>query len=137
MMDNWFSAALLSLVIYGFWGFFPKIAVTYISPQSALVFEVAGAILIGLLVLFLIDFHPDLHPIGILFAMLTGVAGMLGTLCFFAAASRGKISVVVSMTALYPVISILLAAVFLREPITAKQILGIIVALFAIALLTG
>jgi len=136
-MDNWFSAALLSLIIYGFWGFFPKLAVTYISPQSALVYEVAGAILIGLLILVLIDFHPDTHPTGILFGMLTGVAGMLGTLFFFAAASKGKISVVVSMTALYPVITILLAAAFLREPITAKQLLGIGFALFAIVLLSG
>ncbi len=136
-MANWFSAAFLSLIIFGFWGFFPKLAVNYISPQSALVFEVAGAILIGLLILFMIDFRPDMHPAGILFAMLTGITGMLGTLFFFAAASKGKISLVVSMTALYPLITILLAAIFLREPITAKQLLGIGFALFAIVLLTG
>ena len=114
-----------------------KIAVTYINPQSALIFELAGAMLIGLLILYLVNFKPDLHPKGVLFAGLTGVAGMLGTLFYFAAASKGKISVVVSMTALYPVITIILAVIILREPITAKQIVGIAFALFAIALLSG
>lgn len=134
-METWLIATILALIIYGFWGFFPKIAVTYISPQSALIYEVAGATLIGLLTLYLVGFRPDTHPKGVIFAILTGVAGMLGTLLYFVAASKGKISVVVSMTALYPLITILLAAVFLREPITIKQIFGMFFALVAIVLL--
>lgn len=136
-MESWLIPASAALIIYGLWGFFPKLAVTYINPASALIYEVAGAMLVGLLTLFWVGFQPESHPRGILFAVLTGVAGMLGTLCFFAAASRGKLSVVVSMTALYPLITILLAAIFLREPITVKQILGMFCALAAILLLTG
>lgn len=136
-MESWLLPASAALIIYGLWGFFPKLAVTYISPTSALIYEVAGAMLVGLLSLFWVGFHPETHPKGILFAVLTGVAGMLGTLCFFAAASRGKLSVVVSMTALYPLITILLAAIFLREPVTAKQVLGMFCAVAAILLLTG
>ena len=136
-MESWLIPASAALIIYGFWGFFPKLAVTYINPASALIYEVAGAMLVGLLTLFWVGFQPESPPKGILFAVLTGVAGMLGTLCFFAAASRGKLSVVVSMTALYPLITILLAAIFLREPVTAKQILGMVCAVAAILLLTG
>lgn len=136
-MDTWLIATFLSLVIYGFWGFFPKIAVAYINPQSALIYEVAGAMLIGLITLYLISFRPDTHPKGVLFAILTGVAGMLGTLFYFAAASKGKITVVVSMTALYPLITILLAAIFLKEPVTVKQIFGMFFALLAIVLLAA
>ena len=136
-MESWLIPASAALIIYGLWGFFPKLAVTYINPASALIYEVAGAMLVGLLTLFWVGFQPESHPKGILFAMLTGVAGMLGTLCFFAAASRGKLSVVVSMTALYPLITILLAAIFLREPVTVKQLLGMFCAGAAILLLTG
>ena len=136
-MESWLLPASAALIIYGLWGFFPKLAVTYINPASALIYEVAGAMLVGLASLFWVGFQPESHPKGILFAVLTGVAGMLGTLCFFAAASRGKLSVVVSMTALYPLITILLAAIFLREPVTAKQILGMFCAGAAILLLTG
>lgn len=136
-MESWLAPACVSLIIYGLWGFFPKLAVTYINPVSALIYQVAGAMLVGLATLFWVGFQPETHPKGILFAVLTGVSGVLGTLFFFAAASRGKISVVVSMTALYPIITILLAAVFLREPVTAKQILGMLCAVAAIVLLTG
>lgn len=136
-MENWLIPAFIALIIYGLWGFFPKLAVTYINPASALIYEVAGAMLVGLVSLFWVGFQPETHPKGILFAVLTGVTGMLGTLFFFAAASRGKISVVVSMTALYPLITLLLAAIFLREPITVKQILGMFCAVAAIVLLTG
>jgi transporter family protein len=135
-MDNWLLSALLAMIIYGFWGFFPKIAVSYISPQSALVYEVAGAILVGLITLFFINFQPQSHPKGILFAMLTGIAGMTGTFFFFAAAQKGKISIVVGLTALYPLITVILAVIFLREPLTLKQIIGLILAIGAILLLS-
>lgn len=136
-MENWFLAATLALLIYGFWGFFPKLAVTYINPQSALIFEVAGAMLVGFGVLIYSGFQPQMHPKGVIFGMLTGISGMLGTLCYFAAASKGKIAVVVSMTALYPLITILLAAMILREPVTVKQVFGIVFALIAIYLFTS
>ncbi|MEW6594320.1 MAG: EamA family transporter [Thermodesulfobacteriota bacterium] len=136
-MENWLLTALISLVIYGFWGFFPKLAVSYINPQSALVYQVAGAAVVGLLALSFIQFQPETHPKGILFAMLTGIAGILGTLFFFAAARSGKIAVVVSITALYPLFTILLAALFLREPITMKQLAGMALALIAIVLMSA
>lgn len=135
-MENWLVTTLISLLIFGFWGFFPKLAVNYISPTSALVYEVAGAMVIGLLCLSMTGFQPESHPRGVLFAALTGITGMLGTLFYFMAASRGKIAVVVSITALYPLITILLAVLFLREPLSIKQLLGMCFALLAIILLS-
>ncbi|MEW6520217.1 MAG: EamA family transporter [Thermodesulfobacteriota bacterium] len=135
-MENWLLSALLAMIIYGFWGFFPKIAVTYISPQSALVYEVGGAMLVGLLTLFFIRFQLQFHPTGSLFAVLTGIAGMIGTLFFFAAAQKGKIAIVVGLTALYPLITVILAVIFLREPLTLKQVMGLILACGAILLLS-
>ncbi|MFH1215740.1 MAG: EamA family transporter [Pseudomonadota bacterium] len=136
-MDNWVFSALLALLLYGFWGFFPKIAVSYIDPQSALIYEVAGALLVGLVSLFIVGFHPQHHPKGILYAFLTGIAGMTGTLFFFTAAQKGKISVVVSLTALYPLITVLLATIFLKETLTLQQICGLLLALCAILLLAA
>ncbi|MBU0673923.1 MAG: EamA family transporter [Proteobacteria bacterium] len=136
-MQNWLLASLVALFLYGFWGFFPKLAVTYLDARSSVVYEVMGAMLVGLLVLLSLRFQPDTQPRGIFFALLTGITGMAGTLCYFYAAGRGRISLVVSITALYPLITILLAALFLKEPITLKHLAGMLCAAIAIVLLSS
>ena len=136
-MNSWFLWTMLALVTFGFWGFFPKLAVNYISPQSALIYQVLGGLFVGLVGLSLVGFKPDTHPMGILFAVLTGITGVLGTLFYYSAAARGQISIVVSITALYPLITILLASVFLHETLTLKQISGLCLAIGAIVLLAG
>ena len=136
-MSSWLPPALLAMLCFGLWGFFPKLAVLYMEPRSALVYQTMGGLLVGLLVLASLKFAPTFHPRGALFALLTGVAGVAGTLCFFAAAERGRISLVVSLTALYPLITILLAAVFLKEPLTARHLAGMACAVAAILLLAS
>ena len=136
-MESWFLWTILALVTFGFWGFFPKLAVSYINPQSALIYQVFGGLLVGIVGLALIGFKPETHPMGILFALLTGITGVLGTFFYYVAASRGQISIVVSLTALYPLITILLAIIFLHESLTLKQIVGLCFAIGAIVLLAG
>ncbi len=136
-MDSWFFWTILAMITFGAWGFFPKLAVNYISPQSALIYQVIGGMLVGILGLAMLNFKPETHPTGILYALLTGIAGVLGTLFYYFAASRGQISIVVSLTALYPLITILLAVIFLHETLVLKQVLGLCFAVAAIVLLAG
>ena len=136
-MDSWFFWTILAMITFGAWGFFPKLAVSYISPQSALIYQVIGGMLVGVLALAMLNFKPETHPTGILYALLTGITGVLGTLFYYVAASRGQISIVVSLTALYPLITILLAVVFLHETLVLKQVLGLCFAVAAIVLLAG
>jgi transporter family protein len=136
-MDSWFSWTILAMITFGAWGFFPKLAVNYISPQSALIYQVIGGMLVGILGLAMLNFKPETHPTGILYALLTGITGVLGTLFYYFAASRGQISIVVSLTALYPLITILLAVIFLHETLVLKQVLGLCFAVAAIVLLAG
>ena len=129
----WWSS--LALIIWGFWGFFPKLATRYMSPQSLIFYQGLAGLLVGLASLFMIGFKPEVHPKGILFAFLTGVMGLLGGLFYLFALARGKVSVIVTLTALYPIITIALAAVFLKEPITLKQGCGMVLAVLSIILL--
>ena len=77
------------------------------------------------------------HPCGAILTALTVVAGFTGTLCFFAAASRGRISLGVSVTAFYPLITILLASIFLKEPLTIKQLVGMVCSIVAILIMSS
>jgi len=133
-VDNWLTTAFIAFALFGLWGFFPKLAVSYINPASAIIYEVAGTVAVGLLAMKIVGFRPEVHPKGILYAVLTGVTGMLGTLFLFYSVKNGKVSVVVSLTALYPLITILLATIFLREPISPKQIMAMFLALIALYL---
>lgn len=135
-MNSWLPTAIGAMLCFGLWGFFPKLAVLYLDPRSALVYQTIGGLLVGLVVLASLKFAPAFHPRGVLFAVLTGIAGVAGTLCFMAAAARGRISLVVSLSALYPLITIVLAVIFLKEPLTLKHLAGMACALLAILLLS-
>ncbi|MBN1666614.1 MAG: EamA family transporter [Anaerolineales bacterium] len=134
---HWLSLSLFTMLIFGFWGFFPKLATRYISPQSAFVYQALGSLVTALLALLFLGFRPEIQPRGMLFAFLTGVAGIAGGLLYLFAVQHGRIGVVVTLTALYPVITILLAAIFLHEPISLRQGLGMLFAVIAIALIAA
>lgn len=133
---TWFPAALISLLCFGLWGFFTKVALTYIDPKSALVYQVIGIICIGFLTLSLLNFKPAADMKGISFAVLSGIATGIGSLLYLVAADKGKVTTVVTMTALYPLITIFLAYLILHEAINFKQGAGIVLALAAIYLLS-
>ena len=134
-MSSWVWWSLLALFTWGIWGFFPKLATRYMSPQSIIIYEVIAGLSIAAVCLFSTGFKPETHPRGILFACLAGVAGLLGGLFYLFAVARGKVSVIVTLTALYPIITIALAAVFLKEPVTLKQGFGMVLAVLSIILL--
>jgi len=136
-MNDWLLFAIIALLLWGLWGLFPKIASNYIGPKSVLIYEAIGAAFLTIIVLFSVGFKPEVHTKGITFGILGGFAGAVGGLFFLYAISRGKASIVVPITALYPLVTILLAFIILKEPITLKQGIGIALALAAMVLLSS
>lgn len=135
-MREWFIFALLALIMWGLWAFFPKLAIQYLTPKSAIIWEVLGSLLVGIIVLLFIKFQPEVQAKGIVFALLTGITATLGTLFFLYAVTHGKASIVVTTTALYPLITIALAFFILKETITLYQGIGMVLALLAMILFT-
>jgi transporter family protein len=136
-MNEWLVFTILALLAWGLWGFFPKLTTGYLDPKSALVFEIVGAMAIGLIVLALLGFRPQFNTAGATFGILTGLAGATGALFFLFALSRGELSITVTATALYPLVTVVLAFLILKEPITLKQGIGMVLALAAMALLAS
>ena len=133
---SWFPAALVSLFSFGLWGLFTKLTITYVDAKSALIYQSLGVAFIGMLTLALMHFKPAADMKGLGFGLLTGVAYGIGCLFYFIAADRGKVTTVVTMTALYPLVTIFLAYILLHEGINLKQGAGILLALVAIYLLS-
>jgi transporter family protein len=134
---NWLSAALISLCSFGMWGLFTKLSVMHIDAKSALIYQTLGVMVIGIVILGSMNFKPATDAKGFSFAVLTGIAYGIGCLFYFIAASKGKIITVVTLTALYPLVTILLAYLLLKESISVKQCAGVGLALVAIFLMSS
>jgi len=136
-MKQWLFPTFGAFVLWGLWSFIPKITTRYITPKSAILFEVLGGMAVAFVVLISLRFRPDTHPLGIALALTTGILGFIGALFFLYAASRGPISLVAVLSALYPVITVLLSATVLGETMSAKQWLGIALGLVSMVLIAG
>lgn len=134
-MTQWLPSALLALFSFGLWGFFSKLALTHIDSKSALIFQTAGVLLIGLFTASLLNFRPDTNLKGVGFGLLTGIAYGVGCLFYLIAADKGKIGTIVTMTALYPIVTLVLSYLILQEGLNLKQLLGIVLAFIAIFLM--
>ena len=136
-MTSWLPATLISLLSFGLWGLFTKLTVLHIDSKSALIFQTVGVLIIGIITLSMLNFKPATDSKGLFYAILTGAAYGVGCLFYFIAASKGKIITVVTLTALYPIVTILLAYVLLKEGVSIKQWLGVILAMVAIVLMSS
>ena len=133
-MKSWFLPAIFIPLVWGFWGLFPKLAVRYISPIHAMAYQVLGTIVFGIVLFAFIGFRPQIEPKGIAFAIMGGICGMAGAFLYLLAVSKGKVSVIVFISAMYPIVTIALSYIFLHESITLKEGIGMVFALTAIIL---
>ena len=135
-MPNWLISSLFALFFFGLWGFFSKLALFHITARAALLMQSIGVLLVSLFLVKGIAFRELLHLKGANFGVLTGVAYGLGCLFYLMAADKGKLVTVVTLTALYPLITILCSFFWLNETITLKQGFGVILALVAIVIMS-
>ena len=133
-MKDWILPTVGTFICWGMWSFIPKITTKYIDPRSALIFEVIGGIVLSLVVLSATNFRLEIHPKGIALAGMAGLVGFVGALCFLYAVSKGPVSIIAPLSALYPILSVALAIIFLNETVTIKQGFGIIFAVLAVVL---
>src|ERR1051326_1211439 len=77
----------------------------------------------------------DLRQAGVHFAAAAGVLGYAATLAFLFAIQHGTTSVVVPLTAMYPVVTITLSVAIAKEKLTRSHKVGIALALAATVLL--
>jgi len=130
-MKPWVLYALLTLLSWGVWGFFSKLASNQTRPRQILLFQAAGALAFALLVLTLERFRIQWSTGDFAWSFAGGFVNFVGFLVFFAAIEKGKVSTIITMTSLYPVVTIVLSTIFLHERITRREGLGIVLALIA------
>ena len=71
------------------------------------------------------------------FLALIGTCDMLGVLLFAAASTSGLVSITSVLASLYPIVTVLLARVVLKERVARSQELGIVLTLAGVALISA
>jgi bacterial/archaeal transporter family protein len=126
-----FVYALIAIVLYGVVGLFQKLATNRISAKASVLCCCVGYLLP---VPYLLASTDPITASGLylLVGFMVGVTSQLGSWFLFASlASGAKASVAVTLTALYPLFTVLLATWLLGERLTALQWLGVVLALAA------
>ena len=126
MLTFLIAATLLS---WGAWGIFDKLAVARTHP---LVVQLYGSLVsLAFLPVYLWVLRRAGVPLGWpagagAWIALASVTGVLGLVAFVYALKLGSATYVIGVTAAYPVVSLLLARLFLGEPLTVSKVAGIV-----------
>lgn len=130
-----------TIVLWGLWGFFGKLAMDKgMSPFAIFCFEIIASMLCVGLLIAVKTIYPRFVNTGLkdqwnLFGVLSGVGLALGLLFYYLALYRAEAGIVVPLTAAYPVVTAILSALLLREKLSPLQWMGIVCVIAGVMLL--
>jgi uncharacterized membrane protein len=133
---HWMLYACIAIVLWGICGLFMKLGTNRLSARSMVIWVTVGFLLMVPLMWRSTTFGG--LSLAMVFVGLTGgLANGLGNWAVFLCLEKGaKASVAIPLTALYPLFTVALATIFLKERPTWLQWLGIALALAAGAMLS-
>ena len=132
----WLGYAILCVFLWGLWGFLSKIGSGSANPLQMQVLFTLGMLPVAVVMLLSMQWRLDRKPGGATYGILSGVVTGLGTLGYYAALREQNASVVTPLTGLFPVLTIVLAFIVLRERLNMVQWGGMILALASIVVLS-
>lgn len=130
----WLTWTIVALFSWGVWAVLSKVLGDALSPGQSQALSTLGM----LPILLTLGFSKSARlrtasRKGLLLAFAGGVVTCLGNVAYYSALARGgKVATVVSLTALYPLVTILLAVLLLHERLNRMQLAGVALSCIAI-----
>ena len=140
---KWLLWSLVTIVLWGTWGLVSKVASAGVDAWVNQLLYTAGLAPLLIFVAFTVHRRGkndarEGRRRGVFWAFFTGILGGVGNIFVFQAmVAGGKASVVAPVTALFPMITVLLALTFLHERLGRVQWFGLGLAFVAIYLLSA
>lgn len=132
-MSRWLFLSILTVLFWGVWGFIPRKLGAMPAEQSQLISTLGLLPVIAALAFGRTRLSGTRVARGCWLGFAAGIVGGVGTLFFYRMMSAGEsAATVVPLTSLYPLVTIVLAVVFLKEKLFGVQIAGIALALVSI-----
>lgn len=133
---HWIIYAGVAILLWGINGLFMKLGTNRISARSMVIWVTAGFVVL-LPWMWKMTSLAGLSTKVLLVGLIAGAVNGLGNWAVFACLEKGaKASVAIPLTALYPLCTVALAMVFLRERPTSIQWIGIALAVAGGAMLS-
>ena len=136
-LSGWLVYALAPIILWGASGFLQKLSTNHIAGELSTLWFLGAFIPFGALFLAQggLPVQITLNTWALVIAQ--GFLLALGNFAILVAfASQGKVSIIAPLAALYPVVSVPIAILFLGEKIGVREALGILLALASMAALS-
>ena len=134
----WLFFSFLAIALWGVFGVVSKAASNAVpSAVDLQVISTLGVVPIALLLVFSPNFSKRTGSLGkgIAYGVATGICGSVGNLAVFGSmALGGDASTVYPLSGVYPLVTVVLAVIILRERMNRIQVLGMALALAALYL---
>ena len=127
----WMLYALLALFLFGVACITMKFATRHISDELSTIFYTVGYILLAIVIVVAGSVEWNISWKNWVLGMLVGLLMNAATLTLFVAYRWGKASIVTPLTALYPLITVLLAGLILKEHFDFVKVVAVGLALMA------
>lgn len=126
---KWFWYSLLCVLCWGAWTILEKMASNEIPERTVQFLFALGALPVAFVLFAMRKFKLENSPRGILCGLGNGVLAGVGNAALASAyRSGGNTSVITAATAMYPLITVLLAITLLKERLTNLHKLGLLFA---------
>ena len=133
---KWLLFSLPALLSWGVFGFLSKVGSQKLSPVQMQILFSAGIFILTIPAWFRSGITASSDKLGLLYGTFTGLFSVIANLAVFAALKEGQASVVQPATGLYPLVTVILAVIVLKERMNRIQVTGVILALVALWILS-
>lgn len=126
LRTSWFWYAILCVLCWGGWALCSKVGSQEIPAQDMQFLFGIGTLPLALVLTVSRRFRFEHSSRGIFYGVANGVLSGIGGIALFEAyRAGGNTAVITSASALYPLVTVLLAVLVLRERLSWKQMLGL------------
>lgn len=130
----------IALVFFG-WGtsvFFDKLAANRMGVKGSIIYIISSLPTILVLLFYLLWGYKmgNFDRLGIIWVTIASSLNIIALISYYFVFLKAEASWAVAVTALYPVLTVILAYFFLHEKITFNRIVGIILAMLALVFLS-
>jgi transporter family protein len=135
-LDHWWTLCMACTLMWGLWGFLSKLLADRTGAVATQLLFTAGMLPAAIIAQLAARGTVLASPRGATYGLLNGLLTGAGTLCFYAALARGPASLVSALIAAYPLVTIALALLVLRERLSRIQVAGAACAIAGLVLLS-